>query len=169
MFAPFVPTPTAIIIIIGPCWSTGCDHPQNANRRYDCRDSPHDHLLALMLAALRHANEPTPKLRQDRDEFAAGLWRPNSDAGCLRRCSFRRSGRGQRFDALAAPGRQQSDTVILERCDPVGMAQNRCQIGCVGPEAFLRAAPIVKIHPILWKVRISTATKPQSRRGKRNF
>jgi hypothetical protein len=46
MFAPFVPTPTAIIIIIGPCWSTGCDHPQNAYRRYDCRDSPHDHLLA---------------------------------------------------------------------------------------------------------------------------
>jgi len=28
------------------------------------------------------------------------------------------------------------------------MAQNRRQIGCVGPEAFLRAAPIVKIHPI---------------------
>jgi hypothetical protein len=80
MFAPFVPTPTAIIIIIGPCWSTGCDHPENAYRRYDCRDRPHDHLLALMLAALRHANEPTPKLRQDRDEFAAGLWRPNSEA-----------------------------------------------------------------------------------------
>src|SRR5712672_3287462 len=28
------------------------------------------------------------------------------------------------------------------------MAQDRRQIGCVGPEAFLRAASIVKIHPI---------------------
>src|ERR1700731_3118863 len=28
------------------------------------------------------------------------------------------------------------------------MAQDRRQIGGVGPEAFLRAAPIVKIHPI---------------------
>jgi hypothetical protein len=66
----------------------------------------------------------------------------------LRRCAFRRSGRGQRFDAFAALGRQQSDTVVLERSDPVGMAQNQGQIGCVSPEAFLRAAPIVKIHPI---------------------
>ena len=37
----------------------------------------------------------------------------------LRRCSFRRSGRGQRFDALAALGRKQADTVILKRPDPV--------------------------------------------------
>src|SRR6201746_1607357 len=66
----------------------------------------------------------------------------------LRRCSFRRRGRGQRFDALAALSREQTDTVILERSDPVGMAQDRRQIGGVGPEAFLRAAPIVKIHPI---------------------
>src|ERR1700683_1987579 len=66
----------------------------------------------------------------------------------LRRCSFRRSRRGQRFDALAALGRQQADTVIPERSDPVGMPQNRRHLGGVGPEAFLRAAPIVKIHPI---------------------
>src|ERR1700691_5137020 len=66
----------------------------------------------------------------------------------LRRCSFRRSRRGQRFDALAALGRQQPDTVIPERSDPVGMPQNRRHLGGVGPEAFLRAAPIVKIHPI---------------------
>src|SRR6478752_3441224 len=67
----------------------------------------------------------------------------------LRRRSLRRSHRSQWFDALAAFGRKQPDTVVLERSDPVGMAQNRCQARRVGVEARLCAGPIVKIHTYL--------------------
>src|SRR5271165_7047144 len=67
----------------------------------------------------------------------------------LRRRSLRCSHCRQWFDAFPALGRKQPDTVVLERSDPVGMAQNRCQVGRIGSKAFLRAAPIMKIHTLL--------------------
>jgi transposase len=65
----------------------------------------------------------------------------------LRRGSLRRGHRRQRFDALAALRRQQSNTIVRERPHPVGGAQHRCQFCCVLFEPRLRASPIVKIHP----------------------
>jgi hypothetical protein len=67
----------------------------------------------------------------------------------LRRGSPRRGHRRQRFDALAALRRQQSNTVVPERPDPVGMAQHRCQVRCVLFEPRLRAGFIIAIHPTL--------------------
>ena len=79
--------------------------------------------------------------------------------GCLRhkveqrlvlRCgSLRRSHCRQWFDTLAALGRQQPDTIVLERPHPVGMAQHRRQVCRVGAEAFLRAGRVIEIHPTL--------------------
>jgi hypothetical protein len=65
----------------------------------------------------------------------------------LRRSSLGRSHRRQWFDALAALGAQQPDTIVREWSDPVGMAQCRCQVCRVGAEPCFRPRPIVKIHP----------------------
>jgi hypothetical protein len=65
----------------------------------------------------------------------------------LRRGSLRRSHRCQWFDALAALGRQQPDTIVLKWSDPVGMAQHRCQVCRIGAEPRFRPRLIVKIHP----------------------
>jgi hypothetical protein len=64
----------------------------------------------------------------------------------LRRRSLRCSHCRQWFDAFPALGQKQPHTVVLERSDPVGMAQDRCQISRIRSKAFLRGAPIVKIH-----------------------
>jgi hypothetical protein len=57
------------------------------------------------------------------------------------RCGAVTAANGSTFPAL---GRKQPDTVVLERSDPVGMAQDRCQTSRIRSKAFLRAAPIVK-------------------------
>jgi hypothetical protein len=62
----------------------------------------------------------------------------------LRRGALRRGQRCQRLDALATFRRQQADAVVLERPDPVGVAQPRCQLRGVGLEADFRAAVVLK-------------------------
>ena len=67
----------------------------------------------------------------------------------LRRSALRRGHRRQRFDTLATLRRQQSDTVVREWPDLVGMAEHRCQTCCVILEPRSRAGCIVETHPTL--------------------
>jgi hypothetical protein len=67
----------------------------------------------------------------------------------LRGGSLRRGHRRQWFHALSTLRRQQPDTVVLKRSDPVSMAQYRGQVGRISPEASFRASFIVEIHPTL--------------------
>src|ERR1700712_141586 len=67
----------------------------------------------------------------------------------LRRGSLRRGHRRKWLDTFAALGGQQPDTVVLERPDPVAMAQNRCQVCCIGAKPCFRPRLIAKIHPTL--------------------
>jgi hypothetical protein len=93
-------------------------------------------------------HDPLPHTAQHR------LIRP----GCLRhkmqqrlvlsRGSLRRGYRRKWFDAFAALGGQQPDTVVLKRSDPVGMAQNQCQVCRIGAKPCFRSRLIAKIHPI---------------------
>jgi hypothetical protein len=66
----------------------------------------------------------------------------------LSRGSLRRGHRRKWLNAFAALGGQQPDTVVLERSDPVGMPQNRCQVRRIGAKPCLRRRLIAKIHPI---------------------